>query len=203
MTWSEIIILLDGVELGRTDAEGIAKGYEQRLWDQSVLRIWLERGPRNTPFLYLTRNGHPLPGSEGDPVKILWMTLGIIWVIAVIQIAFPLMAITHDRGDSVMVWALILGCILVVLGIMAWHRSLPAMIAACALCFGEVMVFLAAQAQLNIGNVLRLIFGGVLFGWLLMRGINAVRTLKAIALPIRHPPEPAHRSNDHAESQAR
>ena len=191
-TWTEIIILLDGVELGRTDSEGITKGYEIRLWDQTVLRIWLERGPRNTPFLYLTRNGHPLPGSEGDPVKILRWTLTMIWFIAGIQILFPLMVIRNDRADAPLYWALVLGCILTLLGIMAWHRSVPAMIAACALCFGEVAVFFAVQGGLNFGNLWSLLFALWILGWLLMRGVKAAQALKAVTLPIRHPPEQMH-----------
>jgi hypothetical protein len=189
MRWSEVIVRLDGVELGRTDAEGIAKGMEFALRDHSVLRVWLERGPRNTPFLYLTRNGHPLPGSEGDPVKILWATLVIIWGIATAQIFFSAAVIRNGRGDAVIDWNLALGSILALLGILAWRRSVPAMIAACVLCFSEVLLFFATQAHYNLANVWGLLFALGLFAWLLMRGIKAARELKAVRLPIRHPPE--------------
>jgi hypothetical protein len=195
--WTEIIILLDGVELSRTDAEGIAKGHEIRLWDQSLLRVWLERGPRDTPFLYLTRNGHPLTGSAGDPEKILRETLSIIWVVAAVQICLPLMVITGtaDRADPVFNWMLALGCVLALLSIFAWRRSVAAMIAACALLFAEVVVVMVTQAKLNFGNVWSLLFAFGLLGWMLMRGIKAVRALKAVALPIRHPPEPMRHSH--------
>ncbi len=192
MDWSEVIVLLDGVELGRVDGEGLIKGYEQKLWDQTLLRIWLERGPRNTPFLYLTRNGHPLPGSEGDPVKIIRLTLSIIWILAGVQILFALMVIRNGRADATIYWALGLGCILVILGLMAHRRSLPGMIGACVVCFGEVAVFFASVMRRNAGSIFSLLFALSIFGWLLQRGIKAVRDINAVRLPIRHPPEPFH-----------
>jgi hypothetical protein len=197
MSWTEIIVLLDGVEIGRTDAEGIARGYEIRLWDQSLLRVWLERGPRNTPFLYLTRNGHPLTGSAGDPEKVLRETLSVIWVVAAVQIGLALMAFSArlTTTDPLINWMLGLGCLLALLSMFAWRRSFAAMIAACALLFGEVVIVLGTQSTLNYGNVSSLLVGLGLLGWLLVRGIKAVRYLKASALPVRHPPEPMHRSH--------
>src|SRR5205085_9545710 len=88
MTWSEVVILIDGVEIARVDEATLASGFEHRLRDNTTIRIWMERGPRNSRFLYLTRNGHPLPGSEGDPAKIIRFTLAMIWICAGIQIAF-------------------------------------------------------------------------------------------------------------------
>ena len=100
-TWKEVTIRLDGVELGRTDHDALMKGVEFALRDHSLLRVWIEPGPRGSRFLYLTRNGHPLPGSDGDPVKNLRNTLIFIWSIAGLQILFSSLMIANPRADDV------------------------------------------------------------------------------------------------------
>ena len=190
LTWSEVVILLDDAELGRTDGEGLARGFEHRFHDNTLLRVWTERGPRNSRFLYLTRNGHPLPGSEGDPAKIIRFTVGLIWICAAIQIAFSLLVVSNGNEDASIYWALGLGCLLALLGIPALRRSLAAMTAMCAIFFAEVAVFVFAQGKANLANIWSLFFALGILGWLLLRGIRAVRTIKATALPVRHPPEP-------------
>jgi hypothetical protein len=190
-TWDEVVVRLDAVELIRTNKEALREGVEHRLYDHSVLRLWIEPGPRGSFFLMITRNGHPLPESDGDPVKILRFTLIMIWLVAGTQMLFSLVVIRNGGADPPIYWALGLGSMLVMLGVFAWHRSVLAMIGACALFFGEVTVFFAEQSRLNFGNVWSLLFGLGLVGWLLLRGIKAVRDLKAISLPIRRPPDAA------------
>src|SRR5216684_5136436 len=90
-TWSEVVVRLDGVELGRTDREGLLKGVEYPLRDHTSLRLWLEFGYRGAPRLFLTRNGRPLPGSAGDPSTILWTTLVIVWFFAALQLALAVL----------------------------------------------------------------------------------------------------------------
>src|SRR5438128_2447799 len=85
---SHVTVRLDAVELGRTNKEALREGVEYKLYDHSVLRLWIEPGPRNTSLLMITRNGHPLPESAGDPVKWLRYTLIMIWTCAGIQILF-------------------------------------------------------------------------------------------------------------------
>jgi len=193
-TWSEIVLRLDGVELGRPNHQELLNGMEYTLYDHSVLRVWIEYGPgTGIPMLYITRNGHPLPGSEGDPVKILWYTLCFIWVMGVCQIAFAMVVISNGRGDDGVYLLLGAGLVLMLLGILAWGRSVVAMVLASLLAFGELALLLIAEGNINVGNVWRLIFGLGLFGWLLRRGIIAVHDINVSRLPIRHPPEPMRR----------
>ena len=191
-TWSEIVLRLDGVEIGRPNREELLNRVEYTLRDQSVLRVWLEYGPTGIPMLYMTRNGHPLPGSEGDPVKILWYTLCFFWVMGVCQVAFSMLVISKGNPDTTIYVNLAAGLVLILLGFLAWGRSLVAMVLASLLAFGELAFLLIAEGNLQIWNVWRLIFGLALFGWLLRRGIVAVHELNASTLPIRHPPEPMH-----------
>jgi lysylphosphatidylglycerol synthetase-like protein (DUF2156 family) len=194
-TWDEVSVRLDAVELGPTNKAALREGVEYKLYDHSVLRLWLEPGPRDSFFLMITRNGHPLPESDGDPVKILRFTLSMIGVVAGLQIFIGLGGITHERGDAEDYWAVLLGVALVILGLFAWHRSIVAMVAACALFTGELVVFLFTETHVTVYNFWNLPFAFGLLGWLLWRGIKAVRELKAAALPIRHPPEHPHSSD--------
>jgi len=85
----------------------------------------------------------------------------------------------------------ILGVMLVILGLFGWHRSVVAMVAACALFIAELAVFSALETHVTRYNVWNLLFPFGLLGWLLLRGIKAVRDLNAVSLPIRHPPDAA------------
>jgi len=198
LTWSEVIVQFDGVEIFRTDEAGLRQGLEHRMHDGTVLRLWLESGPRNSRFLLLTRNGHPLPGSEGDPVKVLRFTVFLVWGIAALQIGVSvmIMVLRSDRVDAGVYSMLALGAALVLLGILAWRRSVVATILGCAISFGELVVFFATQAHINIGNIWGLLVALSIFAWLLLRGINAARELKAMTLPIRRPPQAIHHSSD-------
>jgi len=192
-TWSEIVLRLDGVELGRPSREELLNSVEYTLWDHSVLRVWIEYGPgTGIPVLFITRNGHPLPGSEGDPVRILWYTLCFFWVMGVCQIALAIVVIQNGRADNSIYLMFAAGLLLILLGILAWGRSVVAMVLASLLAFSELVLLLIADGNINVGNVWRLIFGLGLFGWLLKRGILAVHDINVSRLPIRHPPEPMH-----------
>ena len=192
--WSDVVVRVDGVEVRRTNREELMEGTELPLHDHSMLRVWLENGPRGVPFLYLTRNGHPLPGSEGDPVKVLHLTVITMGIFAAVQILFAAMVISNDRGDATIYWILGAGSVLALLCLFAWHHSVPATIGASLICLGELVAFFIGDVKPNLGNVLQMGFGLGLLGWFLLRGINAARELEAITLPIRHPPEPLHRA---------
>jgi hypothetical protein len=189
-TWSEIVLRLDGVELGRPDREALLKRVEYTLHDHSVLCAWIEYGPTGIPMLYLTRNGHPLPGSEGDPVKIVRYTLAIIGIMAGCQIAFAMAVIYGGRADGDVYLILAAGLILVLLCVLALGRSVVAMVLASLLAFGELALLLISEGNLNAANIVRLLLGLSLFAWLLRRGIVAAHELKVSTLPVRHPPEP-------------
>ena len=190
-TWDDVSVRLDAVELGPTNTAALREGVEYKLYDHSVLRLWLEPGPRDTFFLMITRNGHPLPESDGDPVKILRFTLTMIWLCAGVQVLFALMVIANDRADASIYWALGLGLLMILSGLFAWHRSLPAMVTVCGVFLGEIAVFFSSQMRVNIGSVWSLLTALGILGWLLLRGIKAVRDLNAVALPVRRPPEHA------------
>jgi len=190
-TWEQVSVRLDAVELGPTSKAALREGVEYKLYDHSVLRLWLEPGPRDTFFLMITRNGHPLPESDGDPVKILRFTLAMIGIVAAMQMFIGLTGVTRGRADAEDYWAVILGVMLVILGLFAWHRSVVAMVAACALFIAELAVCFALETHVTVYNVWNLLFAFGLIGWLLLRGIKAVRDLNAVSLPIRHPPDAA------------
>ena len=196
-TWSEIVLRLDGMEIGRPDRAALLNGVEYTLRDQTVLRVWLQYGPTGIPMLYITRNGHPLPGSEGDPVKILRYTLGFIWTIAACQIAFSAAVIQNNRADDAIQLNLAAGLILLLLGILAWGRSVVAMVLASLLALGEIALLLISEGNLDAGNIVRLVFALGLFGWILARGIRAVHELRMTTLPVRYPPEPLHHVAPH------
>jgi hypothetical protein len=191
--WSEVVVRVDGVELGRIHRDELREGVDFALHDYSILRVWLEVGPRGMLFLYLSRNGHPLPGSEGDPVKILHGTVVTMAIVAGVQIAFAAVVIGNDRADETIYRILAAGSILALLCLGAWHRSLPATVGASLVCVGELAYFFFTEGHLTLWNVWDLFFALSLVVWLLLRGIRAARQLKAITLPIRHPPEPLHR----------
>jgi hypothetical protein len=100
-TWDEVVVRVDAVEMGRPNAAELREGVEYKLFDHSVLRLWVEHGPGNSPpLLMITRNGHPLPKSQGDPVAIVRSTLIMILVCALLQIAIGLMFVFVGADDT-------------------------------------------------------------------------------------------------------
>ncbi len=192
MDWSDVAVLLDGVELARTNREGLHEGLDVALPDHSLLRVWVENGPSGAPFLYLTRNGHPLPGSEGDPSHTIWLTVNFFWCLAAFQIFLAAAVIRYGNLDQSVYAIGAAGLVLALLGILAWRRSYLAMVLASLLCLGELALLFYTEGHINVWNVWRLIFGLGILGWLLLRGITAVRDINATRLPIRHPPELLH-----------
>jgi len=198
-TWSEVVVRLDGVELGRTDREGLLKGVEYPLRDHTSLRLWLEFGYRGAPRLFLTRNGRPLPGSAGDPSTILWTTLVIVWFFAALQLALAVLVISfgYSKAGPVIFLNLGAGLVLALLGVLAWRRSMAAMVIVAILCFGEIALFLVSAGHIDAANIWRVVVGIGIVGWLLKRAIVAIHDLKQSTLPIRHPPEPMHQTPPH------
>ena len=97
----EVAVVLDGRELARVPREALYGGVDFALPDESLLRVWTESGPRGAPFTYVTRNGHPLPGSEGDPARILWLTVMFFWILAALQLFFAVMEVRAGNADGV------------------------------------------------------------------------------------------------------
>jgi len=189
MDWSDVRIVLDGRELVATNRAALHEGLDIALPDESLLRVWITNGPNGAPFLYLTRNGHPLPGSEGDPAHTIWLTVSVFWCLAAAQVFFAALVIGYGNPDQTIYAIGAAGLVLALLGILAWQRSYAAMVLASILCLGELaLLFWSAGNKNNVWDAWRPLFGLGLVGWLLLRGINAVRDLNAARLPIRHPP---------------
>jgi hypothetical protein len=191
----ETAVVLDGRELGRIPREAMSEGVDFALPDESLLRIWMEMGPRGVPFHYVTRNGHPLPNSEGDPVKILWLTCSIFWCMSALQLFFAIVGVSSPRGpDAGIYWCGALGGALGILAVFAWNRSQVATVLASIILFVELAVFFWFEGAHDTGSRIQLAFGMFLVAFILMRGINAVAEIRSHRLPIREVPRPI-RSN--------
>jgi hypothetical protein len=187
----ETAVVLDGRELGRIPRELMAEGVDFALPDESLLRVWIETGPRGVPFINVTRNGHPLPGADNDPVKTLWLTCSIFWCLAVLQLFFfCVVARTPDRLDASVYWCGGLGGALAILGILAWRRSAAATVLASIIVFVELAVFFWFEGAHDAGSRIQLGFGLFIVAFLLMRGVNAVTEIRSHRLPIRAVPRP-------------
>ena len=188
----EVVVRVDAVEIARLTAAQLRKGVQLELFDHSVLRLWLESPPppvTGGPWLMITRNGHPLPLSTGDPVRIVRATLLIIMVTALLQIVIGLLFVLRGVDDRPMDVSLVLGLILIALVALAWHHAVLPVAAAGAVFMGECALYFAMYTSLwNAWYAVVALCG---LGWLMLRAIKAARELAAIRLPIRHPPEHA------------
>ena len=185
----ETAVVFDGRELGRVPRAVMFEGIDFALPDESLLHIVTEMGPRGVPFLYVTRNGHPLPGSEGDPVKILWLTCSIFWCLAALQIFFAAMVIRHGNPDGSVYAIGAAGLALVLLGVFSWRRSHAATVLASLIVFVELVLFFFFEGHRDPDTLFSALVGLSILSWLLMRGINAVAEINSHTLPVRHPPE--------------
>jgi hypothetical protein len=189
--WDEVEVRMDAVTVGRATRELLWDGVEYRLFDDSVLRMWLESTPGGPPFLNVTRNGHPLPGSDGDPLYSVRSMVVMLWVFAALQVLAEVVVIipTDRRNDPGALqtdyWLTATGVIVVLLCILAWRRSVAALVAACALFAGQLVLFFAFHPSY------RLLWMGLLpmigFVWFTLRAVRAAIDLKAMRLPIRPP----------------
>jgi hypothetical protein len=194
-TWDEVVVRVDAIEIGRPNAAELRDGVEYKLFDHSMLRMWVEHGPGNSPpLLMITRNGHPLPKSQGDPVMIVRSTLIMILFFTLMQIAIGLMFVFTHSDDTEMDWSLALGSIMALLVAFTWwNRSAAAMAAVSLFFLGEWVLFLGTHfIPWYLPSMLGAIIG---LGWMMLRGVKAARDLEAMTLPIRHPPEPIHPSD--------
>lgn len=187
--WSDVAIIVDGIELGRTNRDALHEGVDFALRDHSLLRVWIEDGPRGVPFLYLTRNGHPLPGSEGDPAKIIWTTVCVFWCLATAQVFFAVAVLLYGNPEGSIYFIGAAGLVLALLGIMAWMRSYPAMVLASLWTVGELLLFFYVAGNKDPWELWRPVVAIGIVGWMFLRAIDAVRDINATRLPIRHPPE--------------
>jgi hypothetical protein len=187
----ETAVVLDGRELGRIPREAIHEGVDFALPDESLLRVWIETGPRGVPFINVTRNGHPLPGADNDPVKTLWLTCSIFWCLAALQLFFAVVGVNSPNGpDAGIYWCGALGGALGILSIFAWHRSQAATVLASIIVFVELAVFFWFEGAHDVSSRINLGFALFLVAFLLMRGVNAVAEIRSHRLPIREVPHP-------------
>jgi hypothetical protein len=189
MWTSEVTLRLDGRELGRIPREVLFEGLDFALPDNSLLRIWAEAGPRGATMIYLTRNGHPLPGSSGDPVLMLRGTVGFFWFLAVPQMVYAAGMIARDRADAGIYAMGAAGLALAILGWLAWRRSYAATVLAVIIAGVELLVLLSKGPR-DPGSILYDLGGLYLFFVVMKRGIDAVAEINAHTLPIREVPRP-------------
>ena len=190
--WDAVEVRVDAVVIGTATREMCWEGVEYELFDGSVLRMWLENPPGNHPFLNITRNGHPLPGSEGDPLHQVRGMVVMLWVFAAIEILVEAIVILpiHRRNDPSQLltdfWVTAVAAIVVLLGILAWRRSVAALVFACVLFAGQFFVYFALHPSLSL--FWTGLFPMIGFLWLIQRAIRGAMDLKDLRLPIRRPP---------------
>jgi hypothetical protein len=69
--WKDMVVSLDGAELGRfKDSKALKQGANFRMPDRSNLPVRLKQEVFNMK-LVVTRNGNPLPGSDAHPETIV------------------------------------------------------------------------------------------------------------------------------------
>jgi hypothetical protein len=189
--WDAVEVRVDAVVIGTATREMCWEGVAYELFDGSVLRMWLENPPGGHPFLNITRNGHPLPGSEGDPLHQIRAMVVMLWVFAAIEILAEVIVVMsiHRRNDPGRLLTdysvTAVAAIVALLGILAWHRSVAALVFACILFTGQFFVYFALHPSFYL--LWTGLFPMIGFVWLIQRAIRAAMGLKALRLPIRRP----------------
>lgn len=189
--WDAVEVRVDAVVIGTATREMCWEGVEYELFDGSVLRMWLESPPGGHPFLNITRNGHPLPGSEGDPLHQIRAMVVMLWVFAAIEILAEVIVIIptdrrNDPGRLLTDYCVTsVAAIVALLGILAWRRSVAALFFACILFAGQFFVYFALHPSFFL--LWTGLFPMIGFVWLIQRAIRAAMDLEALRLPIRRP----------------
>lgn len=189
--WDEVEVRVDAVVIGTATREMCWEGVEYGLFDGSVLRMWLESPPGGNPFLNITRNGHPLPGSEGDPLHQVRAMVVMLWVFAAIEILAETIVVMsidrrNDPGRLLMDYAITgVAVIVMLLGILAWRRSVAALAFACILFAGQLFLYFVLHPSWYL--FWTGLFPMTGFVWLIQRSIRAAMDLEAMRLPIRRP----------------
>jgi hypothetical protein len=189
--WDAVEVRVDAVVIGTATREMCWQGVEYALFDGSVLRMWLESPPGGHPFLNVTRNGHPLPGSEGDPLHQVRAMVVMLWVLAAIEILVEMIVVMsiHRRNDPDQLltdyWITGVAAIVMLLGILAWRRSVPALVFACTLFAGQLFLYFALHPSWSL--LWTGLFPMIGLVWLIQRAIRGAVDLEAMRLPIRRP----------------
>jgi len=185
----DVAVVLDGRELGRIPREALHEGVDFALPDESLLHVWNEVGPNGTPYTCVTRNGHPLPGSASDPVKILWVNVVCFWGLAALQLFFAAMTMAYGEPDGSVYAIGAAGLALALLAAFAWYRSYVATVLASIIVIVEAALFSFFEGRHDVGSLVSASIALGILIYLMLRGINAVAEIKSHTLPIRRPPE--------------
>ena len=184
-----VAVVLDGRELGRIPRAALHEGVDFALPDESLLHVWNESGPNGTPYTCVTRNGHPLPGSASDPVKILWINVVCFWGLAALQMFFAAMVMATGNPDGSVYAIGLAGLALALLAAFAWYRSYAATVLASVVVIVEAALFFFFEGRHDPGSLVSAFVALCMLIYLMVRGINAVAEIKSHTLPIRRPPE--------------
>ena len=192
MSWNDVFVRLDGVDLGRTDRHTLYNGgIGFALRDGTMLHLALENDFRGYPMLCATRNGMPLPGTAGDPVSQIRGAAALMLVASVPQILvgwIMLNAVPPANGLPLIV----AGIALLFLGLFSLAHSFPAMVIGSVVMGIETIVLMATKfTAADMINAWLLLMA---VGWLMVRGIRGAHFIDHMRLPVRHPPRPFRRS---------
>src|SRR5262249_26089659 len=135
-----------------------------------------------TPMLLLTRNGQPVPGSQGDPQHVVRNSVNLLYFIAVLNIALGIAAFAFPGGMLAALgaggWAAADGAIFGVLGFFTSRGSRVALSLAIALYVLESFFIVAGTGaetgRPNVGGLIVRFF----FALLLVRGWKAMGQLR-------------------------
>ena len=190
-TWTEVIVRLDGRELVRTDSDALSSGVDVSLPDGGVLRIVLQLGPRGVPFLYLTRNGRPVAGSEGDPWKIIREVAILLGLVAGVQLLFVALLVATGKFEPADWGFVVSAAVLIMLAVLTWKRSVVSIVIGSVTAFTEIVAVLVVEARWDVTTIWPMGFLIIVLAWFFRRGVLAALWLRATTLPVRHPPRRA------------
>lgn len=180
--WKDFTVSLDGRELGRMNGQKeLENGDIYPLEDGTVLEVKLTTG--FTTELKVTRDGEPLPGTDGDPREQVDQAAAVVLFIAGLNLVLGLVAELGQVGlllDNGVGWSsVVLGVVFLGLGLWARKGSKVALILAIALFAidGALGLYFTLEAGTNPGT------GGVLMRVFLLiamgKGVMAMDKAKA------------------------
>jgi len=98
--WKDVHVQLDGQDLGEPFAnfKALQAGRDFALPDGATLHVQFQKGGLGrTQALEVSRNGHPLPGSDADPRTQVKAAAVATWIIAALSTVFGVIGVSGVR----------------------------------------------------------------------------------------------------------